>query len=63
MNCRAVRKHFVDLLDVACNTSDQETLMAHVETCPHCSNEFATLQRAMEGVRPKHRVQASPALK
>ncbi|MCC6488532.1 MAG: zf-HC2 domain-containing protein [Candidatus Hydrogenedentes bacterium] len=62
MNCRAVRKHFVDLLDVACDTQEHEALMAHLHTCPQCTNEFAAMKRAMEGVRPKHRIGASPAL-
>ncbi|MCC6696818.1 MAG: hypothetical protein IT365_14400 [Candidatus Hydrogenedentes bacterium] len=63
MNCRAVRKHLVDLLDVACDTQEHEALMAHLHACPQCTEEFATMKRAMEGVRPKHRIGASPALK
>ncbi len=63
MNCRTARKQLVELLDSELNTPREAVLMAHLEICPECVEEFAAMKRAMETLRLKHTMQASPALK
>jgi hypothetical protein len=63
MKCRTVRKHLVDLLDVAPEPALQASLKEHLATCPLCLKEYQELRQTMVDLAPEHRVNASPAFK
>lgn len=63
MKCRAARKLFVDLLDVAPDSAVRATVMAHLDVCPLCRKEFEELEQTLAAVTPGQRIRASAMLK